>query len=219
MIFWYLDGPHRTRHVAASTHPVPELVEVAPLVAAELGDADLVHTRRTSVGPDLLPRLIDQAFGDLKRLHLQLRFALGFIPVRVDRRVHLICPTPSLQPHYRAFTATTSRSAPVPRIGTLPLPVSAGWGSPCCGQRADLTHWPSVSRRQVLLFHASARDELTPPSHRTSPGPHTGRSPATGAPSARRCPRATSQPRFRCRRCFCRCVISGSLTFVFSSHT
>jgi len=30
-------------------------------------------------------------------------------------------PPPSLQPHYRAFIATTGRSAPVPRIGTQPL--------------------------------------------------------------------------------------------------
>ena len=28
-------------------------------------------------------------------------------------------PTPSLQPHYRAFIATTGRSAPVLRFGTL----------------------------------------------------------------------------------------------------
>src|SRR5260370_27591118 len=36
----------------------------------------------------------------------------------------------------------------------------------------------AISGRQVLLFHASARDELTPPLHRTPPGQHAG-SPAT----------------------------------------
>src|SRR4029077_9048609 len=30
-------------------------------------------------------------------------------------------PPPSLHPHYRGFTATTRRSAPLPRTGTLPL--------------------------------------------------------------------------------------------------
>ena len=40
------------------------------------------------------------------------------------------CPTPSLRLHYRAFIATTSRSAPVPRIGTLRLGVSLPWRPP-----------------------------------------------------------------------------------------
>ena len=42
----------------------------------------------------------------------------------------LACPAPSLQPHYRAFIATTSWSASVPRIGTLPHVAVATWGSP-----------------------------------------------------------------------------------------
>src|SRR5487761_1123323 len=44
---------------------------------------------------------------------------------------------------------------------------------------------PPVSRRQVLLFHASACDELTPPLHRAPPGPHAGRFLAEGAPARR----------------------------------
>jgi len=59
----------------------------------------------------------------------------------------------------------------VPRIGTLPLAVSAARGPPSPGQ--DTTR-PAISGRQVLLFHASARDELTPPLHRTPPGQHAG---------------------------------------------
>ncbi len=65
-----------------------------------------------------------------------------------------------------------SRPAPVPRLGTLPLAVSAARGPPSRGQQslfAPLT-WPPLSGRQVLLFHASARDELTPPLHRAPPG-------------------------------------------------
>jgi hypothetical protein len=51
-------------------------------------------------------------------------------------------------------------------------------------QGADFTHldWPSVSRRQVLLFPASACDELTPPLRRTPPGPHAGSSLVGDAP-------------------------------------
>src|SRR3954469_6371722 len=48
------------------------------------------------------------------------------------------------------------------------------------------TPWPSVSRRQVLLFHASACDELTPPIHRAPPGQHTGRLLAQGTPTRAR---------------------------------
>src|SRR5436189_5724872 len=39
----------------------------------------------------------------------------------VDHQTNPDDPPPSLQPHYRAFTTTTRRSAPLPRIGTLPL--------------------------------------------------------------------------------------------------
>jgi len=110
----------------------------------------------------------------------------------------------------------------VPRIGTLPLTVFAACGSPSCDQGATCTHcnWPSLSGRQVLLFHASACDELMPPIHRAPPGPHAGRPLAEGTPTrACRCPGATHRPRFRCQRDFSRCVSSGSHTFIFSSLT
>jgi hypothetical protein len=42
----------------------------------------------------------------------------------------LTYPAPSLQPRYRAFIAITGRSAPVPRIGTLPRAAVATRGSP-----------------------------------------------------------------------------------------
>src|SRR5213078_3399138 len=48
----------------------------------------------------------------------------------VDHQTNPDDPPPSLQPRYRAFTTTTRRSAPLPRTGTLPLTVSAAWGSP-----------------------------------------------------------------------------------------
>ena len=125
------------------------------------------------------------------------------------------CPAPSLRPHYRALTATTGRSAPVPRIGTLALAVFAACGSPSRGQKP----WPSLSGRQVLLFHASACDELTPPIHRAPPGPHTGSSPTEDPPRRAFVPGPPTDPGFDAIVVSFRCVSSGSHMFVFSSHT
>ena len=171
---------------------------------------------------DLQPRPEHKAFVNLKRLHHRLRSDRRLLPRRVDRQLTVDCPTPWLQPHYRAFIATTSRSAPVPRIGTLPLTVFAACGSPSRDQKPGPSRptWPSLSGRQVLLFHASACDELTPPIHRAPPGPRAGSSLADSTPpSACRYPGTTHRPRFRCHRNFSRCVSSGSHTFVFPSHT
>ena len=140
---------------------------------------------------------------------------LALLPRRVDLQTTVNCPAPSLRPHYRALTATTSRSAPVPRIGTLPLAVSAACGSPSRGHKP----WPSLSGRQVLLFHASACDELTPPIHRTPPGPHTGSSPTEGPPQRAFVPGPPTDPSFDAIVVSFRCVSSGSHMFVFSSHT
>ena len=43
------------------------------------------------------------------------------LPLRVARSIKPDDDAPSVQPHYRTFTPTTSVSAPVPRIGTLIL--------------------------------------------------------------------------------------------------
>ena len=84
--------------------------------------------------------------------------------------------------------------------------------------RTDIVR-SSVSRRQVLLFHASARDELTPPIHRTPPGQHQPAPWLRARPAAGLCPGDTHNLRFRRRRSTFRCVRSGSSMFVFSSHT
>ena len=138
-----------------------------------------------------------------------------FLPRRVDLQTTLNCPAPSLRPHYRALTATTSRSAPVPRIGTLALAEFAACGSPPRGQKPQ----PSLSQRQVLLFHASACDELTPPIHRTPPGPHTGNPPTEDPPQRAFVPGPPTDPSFDAIVVSFRCVSSGSHMFVFSSHT
>jgi len=186
MIFRYLHAPHRPREIAPRAHPVPQLEEIVPQLLCEQADADRVHARRAVIGPDLLPRRINEALVDLKRLHLRLGPGPRLLPWRVGPGLTLVCTAPWLQPHYRTFLATTSRPAPVPRLGTLPLAVFAARGPPSRGQRrlAPAT-WPSLSGRQVLLFHASARDELTPPLHRAPPGQHAGHPLAEGTPARR----------------------------------
>ena len=166
--------------------PPPALLE--PYVTVSRHTAPTV--RRSSASVDLLPR-------------------------RVDLQTTVNCPAPSLRPHYRALTATTGRSAPVPRIGTLALAVFAACGSPSRGQQRR----PSLSGRQVLLFHASACDELTPPIHRAPPGPHTGSSPTEGPPRRAFVPGPPTDPSFDAIVVSFRCVSSGSHMFVFSSHT
>src|SRR5689334_12198915 len=125
-------------------------------------------------------RPIDEALADLQRLHFRPGPGRGLLPLRVGPRLALVCTAPSLQPHYRAFLTTTGRPAPVPRLGTLPLAVSAACGPPSRSQ--DNLSWPPLSGRQVLLFHASACGELTPPLHRAPPEQHAGRPLAEGTP-------------------------------------
>ena len=93
--------------------------------------------------------------------------------------------------------------------------MSAACGSPSRGQKPQ----PSLSGRQVLLFHASACDELTPPIHRAPPGPHTESSPTEGPPQRAFVPGPPTDPSFDAIVVSFRCVSSGSHMFVFSSHT
>ena len=168
-----------------------------------------------AVEGSVLPRLENETLPNFKRLQLLLRSICRFLPRGVDLQTTVNCPAPSLRPHYRALTATTSRSAPVPRIGTLPLAVFAACGSPSRGQKPR----PSLSGRQVLLFHASACDELTPPIHRAPPGPHTASSPTEGPPRRAFVLGSPTDPSFDAIVVSFRCVSSGSHMFVFSSHT
>ena len=215
VILRYLNGSHRRREVAPRGHPIPQLVEVVHLVGREIVDAHSVHARRCTVRSDLLPRLVNETLSNFKRLQLLPRSICRLLPRTVDLQTTVNCPAPSLRPHYRALTATTSRSAPVPRIGTLALAVSAACGSPPRGQKPQ----PSLSQRQVLLFHASACDELTPPIHRTPPGPHTESSPTEDPPQRAFVPGPPTDPSFDAIVISFRCVSSGSHMFVFSSHT
>ncbi len=71
MIFRYLHAPHRPGKVTPGTHPVPQLVQIIFQLLFEQADADRVHARRTLIGPDLLPRPVNEALIDLKRLHFR----------------------------------------------------------------------------------------------------------------------------------------------------
>ena len=150
------------REVAPLRHPIPQPVEVVHLVGREIVDAHSVHA-----GAALFARTFSHA-SKTRRFRISNDFnffcfgrSVGSSPEGVGLQTTVNYPAPSLGPHYRALTATTSRSAPVPRIGTLALAVSAACGSPPRSQKPQ----PSLSGRQVLLFHASACDELTPPIH------------------------------------------------------
>ena len=186
MIFRYLHAPHRPREIAPRAHPVPQPVQIIPQLFLKQANANRVHARRAVVGPDLLPRPVNEALVYLKRLHLRLGPRPRLLPWRVGPGLTLVCTAPSLQPHYRTFLATTSRPAPVPRLGTLPLAVSAARGPPSRSQAGSPpVPWPPLSGRQVLLFRTSARDELTPPLHRAPPGQHAGHPLAEGTPPQR----------------------------------
>ena len=223
MILRYLHCPHRPREIASRGHPIPQPVKVVPFPGTELFDADSVHARRTVVGPDLLPRPKHQALGDSKRLHLLLGSRPSLLPRRVGVGLTLICPAPLLQPHYRTFIATTGRSAPVPRIGTLPLTVAPVWGPPSCRpsgctsppQRPDRYRddrfscsmpAPTTSSRHLYTGHRRASTQAT---SRLRAHPH-GRAFIPGTPD---------NPGFDAIVLFFRCVSSGSHMFVFSSHT
>ena len=97
-----------------------------------------------------------------------------------------VCPAPGLHWHYPA--SSPLRAGPPQCLAVLSRSrLGAARGSPSRSQGANITHfdWPTVPRRLVLLFHASACDELTPPLHRAPPGQHTGRPLAEGTPPRR----------------------------------
>jgi hypothetical protein len=128
---------HRRRHVAARRQPLPELVEVVGEPHLEVLDRLPIHSSRSLVG---------LAFTCLKasqtsRFGMSNGFAsvMRLLPSPVGRPPGLNTTAPSVRRHYSAFTPTTSCSAPVLRIGTLILMVSAIWMSPFASERQVLT--------------------------------------------------------------------------------
>ena len=114
---------------------------------------------RALVGLDPLVRLPHQPLGNIKRLVLQTSTCSP-----VSSRTSPGCsreqthdePAPSLHPHYRGFTTTTSRSASVRRIGTQRLAVSAARRSPSRPPAHSTRH--GIDAR-LPTFRARAADQ------------------------------------------------------------
>ncbi len=191
------DRAHRRWKVAARGQSIPDLMHpsapAAPLLALTLRYASQTTCLETSNG-----------------------FACDFdsltwlLPsTSVDHQTNQDNPPPSLQPHYRTFIATTRRSAPLPRIGTLPLADSAAWGSPLRRPRQHAAG--PIRARGSHVPHRSlnrARATSAPDTHLAS----------TQAP-ARLFPGQQLDPGFGLSSLRFRRFISGSLTFAFSAHT
>ena len=92
-------------------------------------------------------------------------------------------------PHYRTFIATTRRSVPVPRIGTLPLAVPAAWGSPSRRPGGCTSPSERPDRYRGDRFTRSA-PEPEPSSRRLYAGHRLG----SRQVAPRLVPRATTRP-------------------------
>src|SRR5215467_1621918 len=101
--------PHRRRKVAPRGYPIPEFVEVAREVGLKVRNRLSIHSSRSLVGLHTLEGFPDLSLRDRERLCL----VHGLLPQPVGQRPRLNNATPSLQPHYRAFRATTGCSTPV----------------------------------------------------------------------------------------------------------
>src|SRR6188472_3253232 len=135
-------------------------------------------------------------------------------PQAVDRQAHQYDPPPSLQPHYRAFTATTRRSAPVPRITTLPLAdLPLGVLAPDDRPRAQTA--PLAGRP---IGATGSRVPHESPDHARATI-HAGHPPGQSAGSRQAAPGAMTRRRFRMSPIRFRHVIGGSLALAFVIHT
>jgi hypothetical protein len=118
-----------------------------PMLLPGEADDDLA-SRPGGISPPGAPRTVreplDSHGSRCSAADERLGHAPELLPLPVGSRSWLSNAVPSVQFHYRPFNPTTDRSAPVPRIGTLVLAVSAAWTS------------PFTSGRQVLTFHTRA---------------------------------------------------------------
>ena len=154
----YLDEPHGRREVRARRHPIPDLVEVALQVLSRMPPATR-HPRPQRHGSP------SPAGTPPRRVASECRKALPQAPAPPIAG----WPTssagssgPFAPPALPGFVATTSPSAPAPRIGTRLLMGSTTWRSPL------------ASRRQVPTFRTRACAGLTPSSCRSPLGQSAG---------------------------------------------
>src|SRR5664280_2878075 len=124
MILRYLHRSYRPGEVAPRTHPVPQLVEVCPLVGCKLLDVHGVHARRSAVRLDLHPRLVNETFWNLKRLHSQLWSAHRFVPRGVDRWV--TWPARPLRSSPVTGPSSLLRVGPPPCLASVLCPLWCG---------------------------------------------------------------------------------------------
>ena len=116
----------RPPRVSPSTAGTPRLADIA----TKRNRTWMSRTGRARGSP-ILPRLPDSPLGNLKRLARQLQLVHATPPreLLVDRtNTATNGPAPSLRPHYKGLSATTSRSASASRDGTQPLTASAPLG-------------------------------------------------------------------------------------------
>src|SRR5439155_24621836 len=112
-----LDTQHGRWKVRAGRHPIPDLIEVALQVLLQDRRRLAIHARSSLVRLYPLIRFPDK----LLRNYIRLGTRHQFLPVQIDQ-----FPTPEragsfAPPAFTGFVATTSPSAPPPRIGTLIL--------------------------------------------------------------------------------------------------
>src|ERR1035437_8947907 len=158
MLLRYLYRAHRRGHVTARAHPIPEHVEVIPLATLELGDAHAIHARRSVIGPDLLPRLIDKAFGDLKRLPPRVCSAHQLLP---NQRVGI----------WVSWPARPLRSSPITGPSAR-LPAGPPLTPPVLAQPSPEKPYNSGCDAVITTFDASAVVQPCSSSRRT-PDPLT----------------------------------------------
>ena len=99
-------------------------VEVVRKISLEVCNRLSIYSSRSLVGLHTLEGQPDFPLWDLERLCL----VHGLLPLPVGQWPRPNNAAPSLQPHYRAFVATTGCSAPALRFGTLALAVGAACG-------------------------------------------------------------------------------------------
>src|SRR5450755_392972 len=132
----------------------------------------------------------------------------------VDHRPSQDDPSPSLQPHYRAFIATTGRSAPAPRIATLPLAdLLLGVLAPDDQPQATTT---PLAGRPIGTTGSRVPHKSPDHAHATI---HAGHPPGQSAGSRQAPPKATTRPRFRMSPIRFRHFNGGSLPLVSVIHT
>ena len=205
--------------VTARAHPVPELVQEIPLTALELRDAHAIHARRSVIGPDLLPRLIHEAFRDLKRPPRWVCSAHQLLPdTRVGIRVSWLARPLRSSPI--TGPSTLIRAGPPLRLAVLCprrfLPPRFSLSRPKGHQPRSLaagieTTGSPLPCQRPRRAHAT----LTPSTTKATRRPSSGYTTPTGVMLSRRyAPTPVAMLSI-----VLRCVSSGSTMFVFSPHT